>query len=638
MDLPAGLRILVVADERDAHEISDMLETPGVVVALGDGTDETLVLAEQMPFDTVVITASLEAGDGTALVGALRDVARATPFHIVLVGDAGGPIRSAADASDLMIDRFVGRPLNRNALRFAVLPREHARGRRLPSVPIASSAPIVSHDQPTPGGFVREPTLAARPPRVRARTVDLQADLPVQEEPRGFADVERESTIPSGVPVAVTAGDESYGERLRGKMAEMARRLFQDTSPAARRPNARVATDVDFAAVDDAMSVAVPSDFRFHGDPSDIYVPTPRAAPSAPPSAIGTQETGQISVGVSDAATLVARLWQRAFSGQLTLSSTGDVPRHHQLFFSGGRLVFAASTAPHCRLGPMLVREGKVTAEQLASAWEEAALAGRRHGEVLVERGFLKRRELLPAVRRQLEGIAFSAFGWTEGSYAISPDVESGERVLLTRHTLALMAEGIRRKWSPIMQARCLGDDDTQFELGDRQKLKELLAAADIPAVEQELLLSMQGRYRVGHFDPDGQRTPGVDMEELLPLVWFAICLGAAHVFRPALDEAVLVSETDLAVDRARIARHYQLISQGDYFSLLGLAPDATRFEVKRAYEAMRREYAADAFPSAIRNAMANELAAIARALDEAYGVLVDDALRQAYGARLSSP
>jgi hypothetical protein len=277
-----------------------------------------------------------------------------------------------------------------------------------------------------------------------------------------------------------------------------------------------------------------------------------------------------------------------------------------------------------------LVREGKLTAQEAKLAWEEAALSGRRHGEVLVERGLMKRRELLPALRRQLEAIVFHAFAWMEGTYAIAPDVESGERVLLTRHTLALLAEGIRRKWSPAAQARCLGDDDTQFELGDRQKLGELLVDADLLQHERDALLAITGRQAVR------QIAKLDDGPDLLALVWFAACLGVAHVFRPFHEDAVLVSDTDLAVDRARITRRLKVASHGDYFALLGLGREATRFEVRRAYEAVRREFAAEAFPVAIRGEMARELAAIARALDEAYGVLVDDVLRAAYAQQLS--
>ena len=41
-------------------------------------------------------------------------------------------------------------------------------------------------------------------------------------------------------------------------------------------------------------------------------------------------------------------------------------------------------------------------------------------GEILVDFGYLKRRELLPAVRRHVEDIVYSLFGWDRGHYHIT--------------------------------------------------------------------------------------------------------------------------------------------------------------------------------------------------------------------------
>ena len=40
-------------------------------------------------------------------------------------------------------------------------------------------------------------------------------------------------------------------------------------------------------------------------------------------------------------------------------------------------------------------------------------------GEILVDMGFLKARELFPAVRRHIEDIIYSLFAWTEGDFAV---------------------------------------------------------------------------------------------------------------------------------------------------------------------------------------------------------------------------
>ncbi|HET9621299.1 MAG TPA: hypothetical protein VFP84_08040, partial [Kofleriaceae bacterium] len=101
-------------------------------------------------------------------------------------------------------------------------------------------------------------------------------------------------------------------------------------------------------------------------------------------------------------------------------------------------------------------------------------------------------------------------------------------------------------------------------------------------------------------------------------------------------DEATaLVGETDLAIDRERVRARWQLVTDADYFALLGVRRDATGFEIRRAYQAARRDFAADCFPGELRRELARELDDIAHVLDEAFRVLRDDRLRQTYLANL---
>jgi hypothetical protein len=54
-------------------------------------------------------------------------------------------------------------------------------------------------------------------------------------------------------------------------------------------------------------------------------------------------------------------------------------------------------------------------------------------GEILVDLGYLKRRELLPAVRRHVEDIVYSLFGWERGTYHVALDPQpSAERIRLS--------------------------------------------------------------------------------------------------------------------------------------------------------------------------------------------------------------
>jgi preprotein translocase subunit Sec63 len=124
----------------------------------------------------------------------------------------------------------------------------------------------------------------------------------------------------------------------------------------------------------------------------------------------------------------------------------------------------------------------------------------------------------------------------------------------------------------------------------------------------------------------------------VLPLAWGLCVLGLATARRAEVEveeSTALVGETDLAIDRERVRARWSLVTEADYFALLGVRRDATTFEIRRAYQAARRDFAADCFPSDLRRELARELEDIADVLDEAFRVLRDDRLRLTYLSNL---
>jgi hypothetical protein len=257
-------------------------------------------------------------------------------------------------------------------------------------------------------------------------------------------------------------------------------------------------------------------------------------------------------------------------------------------------------------------------------------------GEILVDFGYLKRRELLPAVRRHVEDIVYSLFGWERGSYTITLDAEpSAERIRLSRHPAALILEGIRRKLDRTSLDRLIGQPSTVIEVRDRERLGGIVNLGDLSAEERAALAAFDGQADLAQV----ARTAGVDVADILPLAWGLCVLGLATARRADTElpdeSTALVGETDLAIDRERVRARWQLVTDADYFALLGVRRDATGFEIRRAYQSARRDFAADCFPSDLRRELARELDDIAHVLDEAFRVLRDDRLRQTYLANL---
>jgi hypothetical protein len=287
-------------------------------------------------------------------------------------------------------------------------------------------------------------------------------------------------------------------------------------------------------------------------------------------------------------------------------------------------------------MGELLVREGKITASQYERCQTLAATAGRRMGEIFVDVGYLKRRELLPAVRRHVEDIIYSVFAWDHGRYRIAFDTTPcAERIRLSRHAASLILEGIRRKLDRTALETLIGPGSTIVEVRDRERLGGIVTTGDLAPEERAALGALDGQADLAQV----ARNIGVDLADVLPVAWGLCALGLATARRSEADvvedTAALVGETDLAIDRERVHARWQLVTEADYFALLGVRRDATAFEIRRAYQAARRDFAADCFPSDLRRELAHELDDIASVLDEAFRVLRDDRLRNTYLSNL---
>ncbi len=443
------------------------------------------------------------------------------------------------------------------------------------------------------------------------------------------------------VPPQSRGGGRDFARELREKMTRMADRLFAQpggSGPVDVSPRHSHETEIDIGAFADEPSLP--------GNATEIIgLRSADAQPSDDGSAGNTTPGGwvesardravgsDIALGTADAVNLIARCHRQGLTGRLVFRND----RHELiLFFDAGRLVFAASNQPADRMGAMLCREGKITRAQFSQCDQQVGKSGRRTGETLVELGFLKRRELLPAVRRHLEDVLFSAFSWRTGSYVVVNDeLASVERIRMSRLVPALVVEGIRRKYDLDTLARIGVTPSAVLELADRDKATAVLAAMDVPAAERAAISEADGVVDIGVL----ARKAGGDFVGVASVAYGLAVFGIATLRRgastdeePEVDDTnALVGETDIAIDRARVLGRCQLVAEADYFSLLGVRRDASAFEIRRAFDAARRDFALETFPAELRRELVREIAAISQVLEEAFWVLRDDQLRATY-------
>jgi len=149
-----------------------------------------------------------------------------------------------------------------------------------------------------------------------------------------------------------------------------------------------------------------------------------------------------------DVLEIVQDLSQKRWTGLLHLERSGD---RVAITVEQGLLVFASSSNPDHRLGPMLLRRGAITYRQMEDGGR-ALTPGKRFGTVLVEHGFLDAKDLVRGVVDQTRDIILQAFRWTSGDYRLEEGAAPAEAITLNISTPELIFEGISgiEAWSRV--------------------------------------------------------------------------------------------------------------------------------------------------------------------------------------------
>jgi hypothetical protein len=120
--------------------------------------------------------------------------------------------------------------------------------------------------------------------------------------------------------------------------------------------------------------------------------------------------------------------------------------RRKSIYFRDGQVVFASSSEPQDRLGPVLAATGLVPREDLERC-KPLVRAGRPLGQVLVDEGVLTAAQLYEAIGAQVKEIFLGCFVEVAGEFAFiegSAD-EQGQVVKLPERTRELIIQGMKR-------------------------------------------------------------------------------------------------------------------------------------------------------------------------------------------------
>jgi tetratricopeptide (TPR) repeat protein len=239
------------------------------------------------------------------------------------------------------------------------------------------------------------------------------------------------------------------------------------------------------------------------------------------------------------------------------------------IYLDEGQIVYASIVNRRDRLGDILLRKGRISAEQLQKAIE-AQDDDRQHklGEILVGMGTLTRAELEDYMRLQIEEAVYYLFTWTSGTFNFEAGVRPEREDFLVRISPeALLLEGARRvdEWSLIEKK--IPSFDLIFSV-DQQHVKE--SAPTLSTEQQRLLPLIDGTRDVQQLIDES----GLVEFEVGKALFGLITAGYAH--RVGTSTAAAPKVNDSRVDEHR--------NLGIAFYKAGMLEEALR-EFRRVLE-----------------------------------------------------
>lgn len=215
------------------------------------------------------------------------------------------------------------------------------------------------------------------------------------------------------------------------------------------------------------------------------------------------------------------------------------------IYLDEGQIVYASIVNRRDRLGDILLRKGRITAEQLQKAIE-AQDDDRQHklGEILVSLNIMTRAELEEYMRLQIEEAVYYLFTWTSGTFNFEAGVKPEREDFLVRISPeALLLEGARRvdEWSLIEKK--IPSFDLIFSV-DQQHITH--SAPTLSAEQQRLLPLIDGSRDVRQLIEES----GLVEFEVGKALFGLITAGFAH--RVGTSSASTPKVNDSRVDEHR--------------------------------------------------------------------------------------
>lgn len=196
-----------------------------------------------------------------------------------------------------------------------------------------------------------------------------------------------------------------------------------------------------------------------------------------------------------------------------------------RVYVERGYVIHASSTDRGDSLGAYLLARKLVPLAQLDRLTRQRARSNKRFGVLLLEEGLLSPRQVLTAIREQIEAIIWSLFYWDHGEVTFGlGELEAEDIVQIQLPIRQVIIEGIRRAPDARTLVTRLGHKETIlepcFEL-------ENLIETGLDDADYEVLESVDGKRTLYELCAQGRKPAG----EVAKLLY---AFRVLHLVRPS--------------------------------------------------------------------------------------------------------
>ncbi len=665
----SGVSVFMSDPTAEAETVAQALRARGCAVV---DVPQSMLVARVAVQRPRVILLDADGAGALDVAARIRQIPNAEDVQVLFLGRAGGAVASPEDALARAAGGLFVRPVDVNALVERVVALAGAPDpsgapsslspRSVPAAPFSTnpgpSLPPASMRVPDPAGADGGPLrkLVGIAPPVSAELQQLLSDA---EQRAGAAQGKESAAAPSPdeeieavLPAELLASlDEALDEDQDDDEAAPAQRAPATGAGVARErertdgggtrttgasttgSGATPAAATQSPAVKESVPPPTEMASRTHAGSQSSGVEATPGVGDAPDAREASRDEAQLAfppvLGGGDAARAIARAIGLRTTASLCFAADGVERR---VVFRDGDIVTAASTGVDETLLAFLGTRGDLPRETVRRLASKFPPFGRHGGAALVAKGYLRQDQMWPTLRAHSEWVMTRVLQMDHGLLALEPEAPgrlAAEPNVFGGSSGAEVFVDLVRRTVPAEEALArLGGAGSRVLAGPSAVLLEETA---LGAVDLEAMRAAPGHtlHDVLDASPDGDRATVV--LALAELGVFEVVEAPAAGDEADRGSAPDVAALDAEAVRERVRARLQVVEDGDYFAVLGVARDATGYEVRRAYLDLRRSFEATRVLTPETAALAPDVRKITAVLDEAYEILKDGARRERY-------